>query len=433
MNRNIRFIFEKISRFVLPKQPDRKMKKSIATAGNWSPKVRSDCEISLEITSGGGVSIDLTSKVQVLYGKSIKSFITEILDFFGIKNANVRITDSGALPFVLAARLECAVKQLINTDLDYLPEFLKENSYSTTRDRFRFSRLYLPGNTPGLMINAGLHSADGIILDLEDSVAPEKKDEARLLVRNALRGIDFCGAERMVRINQGERGLRDLHFVIPHNVNLVLVPKCESADYVLQVDSEISEIKKKFNLHNPVFLMPIIESALGIELSFEIAGACDNIVALAIGLEDYTADLGVTRTLEGMESFYARTRLVVAAKAADIQPIDSVFSDVADMEALKQNVLKSKSLGFEGMGCIHPRQIPVIRQGFAPDEAEIEKSKKIVQAYETAKLKGKGVVAMGSKMIDPPVVARAQKTIDLAIRLNLLPGDWISEVQTLEN
>jgi citrate lyase subunit beta/citryl-CoA lyase len=406
------------------------MKKSIATAGNSGPKVRSDCEIDLELTSDGGMSIDLTSKVKVLYGDSIKSLVSEVLDFFGIKNALVRIIDSGALPFVLAARLESAVKQLISIDLDYLPEFLKENSYSTTRNRFRFSRLYLPGNTPGLMINAGLHSADGIILDLEDSVAPEKKDEARLLVRNALRRIDFFGAERMVRINQGERGLGDLHFVIPHNVNLVLVPKCESANYIRQVDNEISDIKKKFNLSNPVFLMPIIESALGLEHSFEIACACDNVVAIAIGLEDYTTDLGVTRTIEGTESFYARSRLVVAARAAGIQPIDSVFSDVADMEALKQNVMKSKSLGFEGMGCIHPRQIPVIRQGFAPDETEIEKSKKIVQAFETAKLKGLGVVAMGSKMIDPPVVARAQKIIDLAIRLNLLSGDWISAGQS---
>ena len=178
--------------------------------------------------------------------------------------------------------------------------------------------------------------------------------------------------------------------------------------------------------------MPIIESALGIENSFEIARASENVVALAIGLEDYTADLGVTRTIEGKESFYARTRLVVAAKAAGIQPIDSVFSDVGDMEALRQNVLVSKSLGFEGMGCIHPRQIPVIKHGFAPDQTEIEKSKKIVLAFESAKLKGLGVVALGSKMIDPPVVARAQKIIDLAVRLNLISGDWINEIPSEE-
>jgi citrate lyase subunit beta/citryl-CoA lyase len=409
------------------------MKKSLAIAGNSGPKVRSDCEIVLEIKSEGGITIDLISKVKVLYGASIKDLISEVLNFFGIKNALVKVNDSGALPFVIAARLESAVKQLISTDLEYLPEFLSENGYSTIRDRFRFSRLYLPGNTPGLMINAGLHSADGIILDLEDSVAPEKKDEARFLVRNALRQINFCGAERMVRINQGEKGLGDLHFVIPHNVNLILLPKCESAGYINQVEKEISSIKSKFNLKNNIFLMPIIESALGIENSLEIARGSENVVAVAIGLEDYTADLGVPRTIEGKESFYARARLVVAAKAAGIQPIDSVFSDVADMEALRQTVLVSKSMGFEGMGCIHPRQISVIREGYAPDEIEIEKSKKIVLAFEAAKQKGLGVVALGSKMIDPPVVARAQKIIDLSVRMGLLSAQWINDTQPVGN
>lgn len=409
------------------------MKKSVAIAGNSGQKVRSDCEIVLELKTEGEIKIDLTSKVKVLYGESINNLISKILDFFGVKHADVKIIDSGALPFVIAARMESAVKQLISTDLEYLLPFLDENNYSTTRDRFRFSRLYLPGNTPGLMINAGLHSADGIILDLEDSVAPEKKDEARILVRNALRQIDFCGAERMVRINQGERGLKDLHFVIPHNVNLVLLPKCESADYIKQVESEISVIKSKFNLSNEVFLMPIIESALGIENSFAIVHGSENVVAVAIGLEDYTADLGVARTIEGKESFYARTRLVVAARAAGIQPIDSVFSDVADMESLRKTVLESKSLGFEGMGCIHPRQIQVIKQGFAPDETEIEKSKKIVQAFEAAKRNGSGVVALGSKMIDPPVVARSQKIIDLAVRLGLLSSGWLNEIPPFEN
>ena len=406
------------------------MKKSIAVSGNSGPKVRSDCEITLELKSDNGITIDLNSRVKSLYGESIKKLIVAVLNFFGINNAFVKINDSGALPFVIAARMESAVKQIINTDLEYLPDFISENSYSTSRDRFRFSRLYLPGNNPGLMINAGLHLADGIILDLEDSVAPEKKDEARILVRNALRQINFYGAERMVRINQGERGLKDLHYIIPQNVNLILIPKCESSDYVKLIAKEIDSVKSEYNITNTVFLMPIIESALGIENAFEIARSSENVVAVAIGLEDYTADLGVQRTLEGKESFYARTRLVVAAKAAGIQPIDSVFSDVGDMDALKENVLASKALGFEGMGCIHPRQISVIRQGFAPGEPEIEKSKKIVLAFENAKLNGLGVVALGSKMIDPPVVCRAQKTISLAVRLGLLPDNWLNEIPT---
>jgi citrate lyase subunit beta/citryl-CoA lyase len=403
------------------------MNKTSAITGNKGPKVRSDCEITLELTAGGGIILELVSKVKALYGESIESLITSVLRFFGIQNAMVRIYDSGALPFVISARLEAAIKQVIETDLEYLPDLIPENCYPTDRNRFRFARLYLPGNTPGLMLNAGLHSAEGLILDLEDSVAPEKKDEARILVRNALRNVNFFGAERMVRINQGQRGLEDLEFVIPHQVNLILIPKCESADYVRKVEDEIDKIVKRYSLNNNIFLMPVIESALGVENSFEIAKSSEKVVAIAIGLEDYTADLGVPRSVDGNESFYARTRLVVAAKAAGIQPIDSVFSDVEDMDGLGQNVKVSRSLGFEGMGCIHPRQIQVIRQGFSPDAEEIEKSIKIVIAFETARQKGLGVVALGTKMIDAPVVVRAQKTIDLAVRLGKLSADWLKD------
>ncbi|MDQ1332469.1 MAG: citrate lyase subunit beta / citryl-CoA lyase [Bacteroidota bacterium] len=406
------------------------MNKNIATTGNAGPKVRSDCEVTLELKTGGGLVIDLTSKVKVLYGESIKSLCLDVLKFFKIRNAAVRINDSGALPFVIAARVEAAIHKLVESDSEFLPEMLRENRYSTEAGRQRFSRLYLPGNTPGMMINAGLHSADGIILDLEDSVTPEKKDEARILVRNALRQIDFRGAERMVRINQGEPGLKDLHYLIPQNVNLILVPKCENRNQIIIVDKEIDGICKKLRIKNTVFLMPIIESALGVENSFEIARASDHIVAIAIGLEDLTADLGVSRTTEGKESLYARTRLIIAAKAAGIQPIDSVFSDVDDMDTLRQNILTSKALGFEGMGCIHPRQIAVINKGFAPDESEIEKSKKIVIAYEEARKQGLGVAVIGSKMIDPPVVARAQKTINLAVRLGKLEHNWIKEASS---
>lgn len=404
------------------------MESRYAAAGNSGPKVRSDCEITLTLRNKGGIEIDLTSKVKSLYGDSITDLCTGVLHFFKIRNALLKVNDSGALPFVIAARIEAVIRKIMSTDLEYLPAILPQNNYSTAADRRRFSRLYLPGNTPGLMINAGLHSSDGIILDLEDSVAPEKKDEARLLVRNALRQIDFCGAERMVRINQGDTGLKDLKCVLPHNVNLILIPKCETAEQVKHIDSEITEIRRALKIRKTVYLMPIVESALGVENAFAIATSSDNVVALAIGLEDYTADLGVPRSSEGKESFYARTRLVVAAKAAGIQPIDSVFSDVSDMEGLRQNVLNSKALGFEGMGCIHPRQVAIINEGFAPDEAEIEKSKKIVLAYEEARKMGLGVVALGSKMIDPPVVARAQKCIDLAVKLNKLPVSWKEEI-----
>jgi len=298
---------------------------TIATIGNKGKTVRSDCFVTLEVRDKGGIEIQLESKVSALFGNSIKKLAREMLDFFEVQNAYLKIEDSGALQLVLSARIEAAIKNLVKTNKEFLPEFLKENQYTTARERNRFSRLYLPGNTPSLMINAGIHHPDGIILDLEDAVAPDKKDEARFLVRNALRGIDFYGAERMVRINQGERGLEDLAFVIPHNVNLILIPKCEKPKQIRDVNIQIAKLQKKHKLTEPVWLMPIIETALGVINAWSVASEAENIVALAIGLEDYTADIGTLRTEEGTESFFARSMVVNAARAAGIQPIDSVY------------------------------------------------------------------------------------------------------------
>ncbi len=401
---------------------------NIATAGNRGKRVRSDCFVTLELKENGGLEIVVQSKVKAMFGKEIEKLAKEVLNFFDIRNARLQIEDSGALPFVMAARIEAAVKLVSDTKKEFLFDIIEENKYETAKDQFRFSRLYLPGNTPSLMINAGLHKPNGLILDLEDAVAFDKKHDARYLVRNALRSLNFYGAEKMVRINQVPGGLDDLGFVIPHGVNLVLVPKCEGAEQIEQVNRKIDALKSEHRIDRNIWLMPIIESALGVIKSYEIATAADNIVALAIGLEDYTADLGVRRTPEATESFFARTQLVNVCKAAGIQAIDSVFSDVADMEGLKQNVITSKSLGFDGMGCIHPRQIKVIHENFAPDAAEIEKAKKIVNAFITATEQGLGVVSLGTKMIDAPVVKRAQKVIDLALSLGLINENWREEM-----
>jgi citrate lyase subunit beta/citryl-CoA lyase len=396
----------------------------IAKAGNSGPKVRSDCQVTIELKSSGGLKIDLNSKVKAIYEKSIINLIKNVFNSFGLKNAVINMNDSGALDFVLSARLEAAIKQLINTDEEFLPEMISENYYSSKKEQFRFSRLYLPGNTPSMMINAGVHNPNGIILDLEDSVSFNKKDEAKFLVRNALRQVNFYGAERMVRINQLPAGLLDLKYIVPHNINMILIPKCESANQIKLLEEEVNILKKKFDIKYPIWYMPIIESAIGVEKSYEIATSSKNIAAMAIGLEDFTADLGVQRTIEGTESLYARTRIVNACVAAGIQPIDSVFSDVGDEEGLRSNVNNSKSLGFTGMGCIHPRQIKIIHESFAPGEKEINKAKLVVDAFCKAEQKGLGVVSLGIKMIDPPVVKRAERTIDLATRLGLLDKNW---------
>ena len=386
-----------------------------AEAGRRGPDVRGDCWVSIALTNAGGIDLQLKTKLESMYGEATRKLIRECLATLGVRNATAAVEDTGALPFVLTARVEAAVRRLgLDVGAGCLPEMQPHAQYPTERDRFRRSRLYLPGNESKFMINAGLHQPDGVILDLEDSVALPVKDEARLIVRNALRTIDFRGCERMVRINQGQRGLEDLDFIVPHNVHVVLIPKVEDPEQVRAVDARIQEIMGRSDAKRPVYLMPIVESAMGAIRAYEIATASKNICALTIGLEDYTADIGTQRTDEGRESFWARSQVVNAARAAGVQPIDTVFSDVSDMEGLRASVLEAKSLGFDGKGCIHPRQIAVIHEAFAPSAAEFEKAQRIVAAFEEAQAKGLAAVSLGSKMIDPPVVKRAQRVVRLA-------------------
>ena len=389
-------------------------------AGHWGKEVRSDLHVALETRVEGGIEIALESRVAVYYSEKILAQARQILGELGIRDAQVTIHDEGALPFVIAARIEAAARRAgLGQGRRALPEQVALPAPSA-RDRLRRSRLYLPGSEPKYFINAGLHAPDAVILDLEDSVHPAEKDAARILARNALRAVDFGGAERTVRINQLPLGLADLEEVIPEQPDMILIPKTERAEQVVEVDRKIADLKRQHGISRPIWLMPILESALGIENAFAIAAASANLAAVTIGLEDYTADLGVVKTSEGTESLYARTRMVNAARAAGVQAIDSVYGDVADMDGLRRWGQKSRALGFEGMGCVHPLQIAVVHQAFAPTAAEIEKAQKIVAAFEEAQQRGLGVVSLGSKMIDPPVVQRALKLVKRAKDMGLV-------------
>jgi citrate lyase subunit beta/citryl-CoA lyase len=393
--------------------------KKSAEAGHWGKEVRSDLHVAIEPRDSGGIELGLESRVAPYYGEAILAQGRQVLETLGVKNARVSIHDEGALPYVISARIETAARRSgLASANRALPAKLALPPASA-KDRLRRSRLYLPGTEPKYAINAGLHGPDAIILDLEDSVHPAEKDAARVLVRNALRAVSFDGCERMVRINQLPLGLEDLAEVIPEAPDLILIPKVEHPGQVVQVDNMISELKQRNQVNRDIWLMPILESSLGIENAAAIAAASENIAALTIGLEDYTADLGATKTSEGRESLYARHRVVNAARAAGVQAIDSVFSDVGDMDALKRWGENSRALGFEGMGCIHPAQIPVIHAAFAPSPAEIEKAQKIVSAFEEAQQRGVSVVSLGSKMIDPPVVQRAVKLVARAKAMGL--------------
>ncbi len=393
-------------------------------AGPVGEDVRSDLHVAVELTESGGLAIQLDSKVGALYGDATRELVGRVLRDLGVTHARVHVDDKGALPFTIAARVEAAARRAgASGGGDARPERTVIREGPSARDRLRRSRLYLPGNQPKFMINAGIHRPDGVILDLEDSVHPAEKEAARLLVRNALRCVDFMGAERMVRINQLPMGFEDLRAIVPEGPDLILIPKTETADQVREVDERIRGVRAREGDGHPIWLMPILESAQGVENAYAIARAAETVVALTIGLEDYTADMGVAKTQEGAESLFARARLVNAAKAAGIQAIDSVYGDVADVEGLGEWARRSRALGFEGMGCIHPRQIQPIHGAFAPSPEEIDRALKIVMAFKEAEAKGLGVVSLGTKMVDRPVVLRAQRTVEIARRIGLLSDE----------
>lgn len=389
-------------------------------AGHSGADIRSDLHVRIEPRERGGIAVELESRVKPYYGDSIRRQAEEVLEALGVRHAAVQIHDEGALPFVIAARIEAAVRRAgLGAGTRVLPDRIALPEPSA-RDRIRRSRLYVPGSEPKYFVNAALHGADCIILDLEDSVHASEKDASRLLVRNALRAVDFLQCERMVRINQLPLGLEDLDEIVPEFPDLILIPKVERPTQISEASRRIAEIKADYGITRPIWLMPILESALGIENAFAIAKASEQIVALTVGLEDYTTDLGVVKTSTGAESLYARERVVNAAHAAGLQAIDSVFGDVADMDGLRAWGLSSRALGFEGMGCVHPLQIAVIHEAFAPTPAEIERARKIVAAFNEAQEKGLGVVSLGSKMIDPPVVQRALKLMARAEAMGLV-------------
>jgi len=391
-------------------------------AGRAGPDVRSDLHVSFEERTGGGIDIDLCSRVDLYYGDAIRRQVRDVLQALGVENAHLTIIDEGALPFVIAARVEAALRRAgLGQGQSALPEATALPAPSA-KDRLRRSRLYLPGNEPKYFINAGLHAPDAVILDLEDSVHFAEKDVARVLVRNALRAVDFGAAERMVRINQLPLGLADLEEIVPQAPDLILIPKVQTPEQVSDIVGAVESIARRRQIDHPIWLMPILESALGIENAFPIAQSSDRIAALTIGLEDYTADLGVAKTPGGAESLYARMRVANAAHAAHVQAIDSVYGDVADGEGLRRWGEASRAMGFEGMGCIHPIQIEIIHLAFCPTASELEKAQNIVGAYEAAQAQGLGVVSLGSKMIDAPVVHRALKLVARAKQMGLTTG-----------
>lgn len=280
----------------------------------------------------------------------------------------------------------------------------------------RRTMLFLPGNSPNILLNADFLGSDAMILDLEDAVAPTEKDSARILVRNAITSLGYT-KEVIVRINPVGTPYweKDLEQIIPVKPSMIMPTKVGCAEDVKIVSDYIAKLEEACGMEvGTVKLIPLIETALGVENAFSIASADPRVTAIFLGGEDFTADLRCKRTKEGNEIFYARSRMVVAARAAGVDVYDTPWTDVEDYEGLVEDAKFAKSLGFTGKSSISPRHIPFINEVFSPTEEEIQYARDVFECIEKAKAEGKGVVSLRGKMIDAPIVARARQVLEAA-------------------
>jgi citrate lyase subunit beta/citryl-CoA lyase len=283
-------------------------------------------------------------------------------------------------------------------------------------DRLRRTMLFIPGNNPGMLQNAGILGADSIILCLEDAVSLGEKDAARILVRNAIKNVNFYNSEVVVRINPlstdfGSEDVREIAEVLPH---ALMVPKATEEDIIL-VDEMLSKVEEEKGFEKgSIKIFPLIETAYGLENVYGITKASKRNTGVLLGAEDLTADLGIKRTKEGEEIFYARSKVAAACKALRVDAIDTPFTDLDDMESFIKDINKAKSLGMTGKAAINPRQIDTIHEVFAPTEDEIRYARRVMEATDTAKREGKGVFSLDGKMVDAPIIARAETILKKA-------------------
>ena len=281
----------------------------------------------------------------------------------------------------------------------------------------RRTMLFLPSNNPNMICNGGLLGADSLIFDLEDAVAPDQKDSARELLKNALGSLNFGKCEIIVRINGLDTPYweDDLEYILPLKPDMIMPPKVSGGDYIRTLDQKLTELEAKFGIPaGSTRILALLETAQGVENAYEIARASKRMMGLFLGAEDLSADLRCKRTKEGSEILYARGRLVCAARAAGIEVYDTPFTDVQDLDGLEQDAQFAKGLGFSGKACISPAHVDTVNRVFSPTPADIQYAKDVFAVIAEAKRLGKGAISLRGKMIDAPIVQRARLVLEAA-------------------
>lgn len=289
-------------------------------------------------------------------------------------------------------------------------------------ERLRRTMMFVPGANAAMLRDAALYGADSIMFDLEDAVSLKEKDSARALVHFALKTFDYSNVETVVRINSLDSyGKQDIEAMVLAGVNVIRLPKTENKQDIIDVDNEITRVEEENGLLvGTTKMMAAIESAEGILNVREIATASKRLIGIALGAEDYVTNLKTKRYPDGQELFFARSMILHAARAAGIAAIDTVYSDVENVEGFKEEVQRIKQLGFDGKSVINPRQIPIVNAIYAPTSKEIQQAKEVIWVIREAEEKGSGVISLNGKMVDKPIVERAQRVIALAKAAKLI-------------
>ncbi len=289
-------------------------------------------------------------------------------------------------------------------------------------DRLRRTMLFVPGGNEKIFNKALGLEVDGLILDLEDSVALERKDSAREAVSEIVKGVDFGTKEKVVRINalSTDFGREDIKKIIPGRPDTLLIPKVERAEDVIECDRLISEVEKEAELPvGQIGLIALIESPIALYHIENIALAAPRMNGLLFGAADFTRETGGKITGDRQELFYPLMRILLAARIAGIDALDTPYFDLNDPEGLKRHAEQAKNMGYDGKALIHPSQVEMVNGIFTPTLEEIQWARKVIAAFQSAREAGKGVVQLDGKVIENVHVAGAEKMLKIAARVGL--------------
>lgn len=294
-------------------------------------------------------------------------------------------------------------------------------------ERLRRTMMFVPGANAAMLRDAPLYGADSVMFDLEDAISLNEKDSARTLVHFALKTFDYSAIETVVRINGLDTvGALDIEAMVLAGVNVIRLPKTETAQDIIDVAAVITQVEEENDLPvGTTKMMAAIESAEGVLNARDIATASDRLIGIALGAEDYVTNMKTRRYPDGQELLFARSMILHAARAAGIAAIDTVFSDINDTDGFLAETTRIKQLGFDGKSVINPRQIPLVNGIYAPSKAEIQQAKEVIWAIREAESKGSGVISLNGKMVDKPIVERAERVIALAKAAKLITEEEV--------